>query len=159
MVQATIKAIGGKKGCTIMDIRKYVCANYIVEDTETISSRLRIAVRKMLVTRDIYKVIVNGVDFYRFPLHHEYKVMRWDSLIYDAVKTMNKPNGCSRKDILQHVRANNSAHSHLKQIANKYTSSFRKALNELLMCKMLVKVNENEDGGCSYYTLPVTDSE
>ena len=38
MVQAIIKAIGGKKGCTIMDIRKYVCANYMVEDTETISN-------------------------------------------------------------------------------------------------------------------------
>ena len=46
MVKAAIRAIGGRKGCTIMDIRKYVCANYIVEDTETISSRLRLAIRK-----------------------------------------------------------------------------------------------------------------
>ena len=155
MVKAAIRVIGGKKGCTIMDIRKYVCANYMVEDTETISSRLRLAIRKMLVTCDIFKDTANGVELYsRFPQlqRKEEKFIRWDNMILHAMRTFYHPNGCSRQDILQHVRSNNSDYSQHRQSAHKYPSAFKKAINALVMKKMLVEFR-HENGSCSY-TLP-----
>ena len=158
MVKAAIRVIGGKKGCTIMDIRKYVCANYMVEDTETISSRLRLAIRKMLVTCDIFKDTANGVELYsRFPQlqRKEEKFIRWDNMILHAMRTFYHPNGCSRQGILQHIRANianNSAYSQHRQSAHKYPTAFRKAINALVMNKMLVEFR-HENGSCSY-TLP-----
>ena len=97
----------------------------------------------------------NGVEFYRFPipqLPHEKKFMRWNNVILDAMKTLNNPNGCSRQDILQHVRANDSDYSQHRQSAHKYPSAFKKAINALVMKKMLVEFR-HENGSCSY-TLP-----